>query len=225
MDGRKIFLTNMLAAFPLSNEGVRADSSKKIFKLFSFCLFLSSFYFSHAQISRIEYFWDTDPGFGNAIALPITQGDSVASVFSFSTVGLQPGLHTLYIRSKDAQNRWSVFSKKVIQINEPIYSISKAEYFYDTDPGFGNATTIPITAGDSIELTQSFPTNSLTPGMHTLYVRTRDANGKWSVFSKRAIHIQQPVYPIVAAEYFVDTDPGFGNGTPIVITPGDSIDL
>jgi len=178
-----------------------------------------------AQISRIEYFWNTDPGFGNAIGLPISPGDTVSAVFSFATIGLQPGLHTLYVRSQDAQGKWSVFSKKVIQIKEPVYSITKAEYFYDIDPGFGNGTNIPITTGDSIELAPAFPTNALTPGMHTLYVRVKDANNKWSVFSKKAIHIQQPFYPIAAAEYFVDTDPGFGNGTPITITPGDSIEL
>jgi len=179
-----------------------------------------------AQINRIEYFWDSDPGFGNGSALPIAPGDSVNGVFIFSTTGLQPGLHTLYIRSRDAQGRWSVFSKKAIRIQQPIYPIQAAEYFYDTDPGFGNGTPLPFTPPlDSIVLAQSIPTAALAPGLHTLYVRVRDTNGKWSVFSKRAIHIQQPLYPIAAAEYFVDTDPGFGNGTPITITPGDSIDV
>lgn len=181
-----------------------------------------------AQINRIEYFWDADPGFGLGTALPITPGDSVGggagAVFSFSTIGLQPGLHTLYIRSRDAQGRWGVFSKKAIQIKEPVFPVAAAEYFFDADPGFGNGTPINVTPGDSVQLADTIPTNSLNPGIHTLYVRVRDTNGKWSVFSKRMIHIQQPVYPIEEAEYFYDTDPGFGNGTLIPITPGDSID-
>lgn len=194
-------------------------------RLFALIWILAVWFSASAQIARIEYFWDTDPGFGNGTTLSITPGDSVASVFGVNTTGLSYGLHTLYIRAQDDSARWSVFSKKVIQINEPVFSIAEAEYFIDTDPGFGNGTPITITPGDTIQIADAIPTNALLPGLHTLYVRVKDNNGKWSVFSKRMIHIQQPVYPIAEAEYFVDIDPGFGSGTPITITPGDSIEL
>lgn len=29
-------------------------------------------------------------------------------------------------------------------------NVNKAEYFVDTDPGFGNATDVPVTAGANI---------------------------------------------------------------------------
>ncbi len=211
---------------PLFRRGGGGEAAKRLLLLTG--IILAACLPASAQINRIEFFWDTDPGFGLGTALPITPGDSVGggagAVFSFGTIGLQPGLHTLYIRSRDAQGRWGVFSKKVIQINQPVFPIAAAEYFFDTDPGFGNGTPISVAPGDSVQLADTIPTNSLNPGIHTLYVRTRDTNGKWSVFSKRAVHIQQPVYPIEEAEYFYDTDPGFGNGIPIPITPGDSID-
>jgi hypothetical protein len=173
---------------------------------------------SAQQLNRVEYFWDTDPGFGNGTALSIATADSISGTFVVSTVGLQPGIHTLYIRSRDTNGSWSVFSKKAIHIQSPIYPLAAAEYFFDTDPGFGNGTPITITPGDSISLIESIPTASLSPGIHTLYVRERNSIGGWSVFSKRMVHIQTPnPGQIVAAEYFVDTDPGHGNGTAIIL--------
>ena len=57
------------------------------------------------------------------------------------------------------------------------------------------------------------------------------ANGAKPV--RKQFEIVNPVYPstpsaptnIVAAEYFFDTDPGFGSGTNISITPGQILTL
>jgi len=181
---------------------------------------------SAQQLNRVEYFWDTDPGLGSGTALSVTTADSISGTFVVPTIGLTPGIHTLYVRSRQTNGSWSVFSKRAVHIQQPLYPIAAAEYFYDTDPGFGNGTPITITPGDSISLTQNFPTTGLQPGIHTLYVRVRTSLHEWSVFSKRLVHITEPdAGAVIAAEYFVDTDPGHGNGTAITITAGDSIDL
>lgn len=178
------------------------------------------------QINRVEYFWDVDPGFGNGTALSIATVDSINSTFSIPTTSLSPGLHTLYVRARNTDGAWSVFSKQMVHIQSPVFPVVAAEYFFDTDPGLGNGTPLTITPGDSVDGVQNISTIGLQPGMHTLYVRVKTAPGHWSVYSKALVHIQSPDSgPIVAAEYFIDTDPGFGNGTPIPITAGDSIDL
>lgn len=61
-------------------------------------------------------------------------------------------------------------------------SITKAEYFVDTDPGFGNAVNIPVIS-DSVINNVSFNVNSsaLPLGVHHVFVRTRDASGQWSL--------------------------------------------
>jgi hypothetical protein len=181
---------------------------------------------SAQQLNRVEYFWDTDPGLGSGTALSVTTADSISGTFVVPTIGLTPGIHTLYVRSRQTNGSWSVFSKRAVHIQSPVFPIAAAEYFYDTDPGFGNGTPISITPGDSISLTQNIPTTGLQPGIHTLYVRVRTSLHGWSVFSKRLVHVLEPdAGEIIAAEYFVDTDPGHGNGTAITITPGDSINL
>ncbi|MFZ2906632.1 MAG: T9SS type A sorting domain-containing protein [Cyclobacteriaceae bacterium] len=95
-------------------------------------------------------------------------------------------------------------------------TVSRAEYFFDTDPGPGNGTPISIVASDLITFTETIPTTGLEPGYHQLYVRTKTSNGNWSLFEPREFIIDGG---IIAAEYFFDTDPGIGNGTPLSITP------
>src|SRR6185295_12542134 len=65
---------------------------------------------------------------------------------------------------------------------------------------------------------------------HTLAIRTKDADGKWGFFETQRFFISSPssadVANIVAAEYFIDADPGAGSGTPLTVgTPGATVNL
>ena len=103
-------------------------------------------------------------------------------------------------------------------------AIGKAEYFFDTDPGFGSATPIAITAGQEVTVDDlGLAVGSLSPGTHLLGVRYRGTNG-WSPTYLTCFFV--PVgglEAVAAAEYFFDTDPGFGQGTPIAITAGQEV--
>lgn len=98
-------------------------------------------------------------------------------------------------------------------------TISRAEYFFDSDPGQGNGTAITFAAGDPVTFTSTISTTGLKPGYHILYIRTRTSTGKWSLFEPQKILIDGG---IIKGEYFFDTDPGIGNGTPLPITPFNS---
>ena len=110
-------------------------------------------------------------------------------------------------------------------------SIVAAEYFIDTDPGPGNGTSIPVTAGNLVSKSVAIPPATiaaLPPGPHSLVCRTRDSDGDWSLAFARPFFRLNPAQNstltrIVAAEYFIDTDPGPGNGVPIGITAGAEI--
>ena len=71
----------------------------------------------------------------------------------------------------------------------------------------------------SFELLQlgDAPTSDLITGQHTAYVRVQDSYGTWSVARQCVLPVNEcnPRKSIVAAEYYVDTDPGEGNGTPL----------
>jgi hypothetical protein len=103
--------------------------------------------------------------------------------------------------------------------------LSKAEYFFDNDPGFGNGVSINLSGNpDSINQNFSIPIGSLSQGFHNLFFRVKNTQGKWAMYmGRRFFVLPSPSNtingPISKAEYFFDSDPGFGNGTPINISP------
>ncbi|MFC3811281.1 3-coathanger stack domain-containing protein [Lacihabitans lacunae] len=202
-------------------------------------LFISSVAFAQSNITKVEYFIDVDPGVDNATNVPITAGQAVTANFNFPVTSLSDGFHLLSIRAKNADNNWSATTyRPFVKFNLSVGSgstpadIVAMEYFVDTDPGVGNGTAIPITAGQSVEnVTFNFPVTSLTDGFHLLSIRAKNADNNWSAttyrpFVKFNLSGGSGSMPadIVAMEYFVDADPGVGNGTAIPITAGQSVD-
>ena len=184
---------------------------------------------STANVSNIvaaEYFLDTDPGQGNGTSIPVSTGANVNFVVSVPTTSLSPGFHFVAVRTKDVNDRWGIFESRGFYITTSttdVPDITAAEYFFDTDPGNGSGTSIPVTAGAATTFTVSIPSTGLLPGFHFLAVRTKGANGKWGIFEGRGFYISSSTtdVPFIAsAEYFFDADPGEGNGTRISVTPG-----
>jgi len=193
-----------------------------------------------SDIVTAEYFIDTDPGFGNGIALITGNGIDLAGILaSVNTTSLSNGVHRLGLRSRNSKGSWSHTLIEEFLVNfDPAYpsspaaasNIVTAEYFIDTDPGFGNG--IPLTTGTGQNLADtmaSLNTTGLANGTHTLGIRSKNNDGSWSHTNIQDFLVDDDfAYPpspaapgnITHAEYFFDTDPGFGNGTGIIITPG-----
>lgn len=185
-------------------------------------------------ISKAEYFFDTDPGKGNGTALAITSGDSAVFNSIISSAALSVGFHKLVIRFCDDKNVWSHNEARSFYIMNiptfPTTQLKRAEYFFDTDPGQGNATQAALTTitADSATLITALPATSLSFGFHQLGIRFYDNTGRWSHNEVRSFFIAatqlSPSTQVVAAEYFFNgIDPGVGKATAIVgFTPGDS---
>jgi hypothetical protein len=170
-------------------------------------------------ITRAEYFFDTDPGFGNGTAIAVTPGPVVDLNFNASVAGLETGIHTLFIRTKSVV--WSQVHTRLVGVS-PNAGITRAEYFFDTDPGFGNGTAIAVTPGKVVDLNFNANTEGLNPGVHSLFIRTKSV--VWSQVHTRLVGVS-PDAGITRAEYFTGTDPGYGNGIPITVTPGKLVVL
>ncbi len=105
-------------------------------------------------------------------------------------------------------------------------NIVRGEYFIDADKGYGNNTNFSVTPlADG-----SFPFNAnlqgIAAGYHTLFIRTKDANGNWSLTSKKSIEVIATTQnKIISGEYFFDDDPGFNNAKPINVAVQDSLIL
>lgn len=110
--------------------------------------------------------------------------------------------------------------------------IVAAEYYIDTDPGPGNGTSISANPpGSDARMTVDVPAvriAGLPLGTHFLTVRFRNAAGDWSLAYTRVFERVGPAPvengQLAAAEYYFDTDPGPGNGTPIpgLLLAGDA---
>ncbi|MBA4851549.1 3-coathanger stack domain-containing protein [Emticicia sp. BO119] len=179
---------------------------------------------------RAEYFINTDPGFGLGVNIPVSTGQTSLSNVNFTipSGSLTAGTDYLYIRTKDESGKWSeVFRQQLDNIvSTPPPALVRAEYFINTDPGFGLGVNIPISTGQTSLSNVNFtiPSGSLTAGTDYLYIRTKDESGRWSeVFRQQLDNIvSTPPPALVKAEYFVDTDPGFGSGINIPITTGQT---
>jgi len=114
----------------------------------------------------------------------------------------------------------------LLSINLFAQNITSAEYFIDSDPGFGNGTQIPITPAPEVTINYSVDLNTLNDGFHVLYFRAKDDSGSWSIAYSKPFYKQSPIQispDIVGMEYFIDTDPGLGNGEVITITTGQDV--
>ena len=213
---------------------------KKKSQLIIFFLLTTFFAYSQNTLVEAEYFFDIDPGVGNGINIPVTPGDSIIKSFSIPVSSLNVGHHYLAIRVKNNTGLWSIYKEQWVYVfqNTPLLipyvpkDLTKSEYFFDTDPGVGNGIDIPVTSGDSITKTFSLPTLGVNAGYHTLGIRSRNTDGLWSIIGEQLIYVKDTsdLYidktpsQLIAAEYFIDNDPGVGNGFPIAITIGDSIE-
>jgi len=182
---------------------------------------------SAQNISRIEYFFNTDPGFGHATAITgFTPSANVASFpVSIDLSSVSNGINILYIRSRDENGKWSITNAiPFVKVDVSTYNIVRAEYFLNTDPGIGKATpfTLPVSA-DISKQALALNIEAAPPGINTLYVRTEDSHGNWSLTNRLAFIKGIAEANISILEYFIDTDPGIGKGTQVVLTPGQDI--
>lgn len=189
---------------------------------------------------QLEYFFDSDPGFG--LGQRMTASPDAEGNFSFNapTTGLEPGTHQLGFRiykpgNPDAskeRDKSTHFSPTILQqfyvpsSETPV--VSEVEYFWDTDPGVGNATRLNITPGNEVNLTNvKIPTTGLAKGSHLLGIRALGERG-WSPLITQEVYVPSATadgQDISYVEYFWDTDPGYGKGTPLPFTKGQEISI
>lgn len=194
-----------------------------------------------APIDAVEYFIDSDPGFGQGTALQLTNGQDIIIDTAIDVSQIAPGIHTLHVRARDANNNWSLLQSNIFwvdvetffyQNNAPLSNITRIEYFLDVDPGLGNGIALNSVDGLDVFIDTALDVSSLAPGIHTLHVRARNETGAWSQIQSNIFWIdvesffkvrQDADREIAKIEYFIDNDPGFSQG--FSIPSNDTIDF
>lgn len=184
-----------------------------------------------------EYFWDTDPGTGNGSALVAvdgTFGQALEQVLVATGSLPAPGTHRLFLRVQDDDGAWGPAFGTVVDVLPgslllPDITVSEGEYFWDTDPGEGNGAPLLAFDGNydaALEAVRLETATLPAPGTHTLGLRVMDVNGNWSGAFRVVVDVLPgtvtfPAIHVNAAEYWVDTDPGEGNATPMLAADGN----
>ncbi len=191
---------------------------------------------AQTNLTTVEYFIDTDPGYGNGTAITVPAGttDYANQIVNIDPATVSEGIHTFYIRSKNADGSWSHTNR--ILFNKPANNgatliaanLNTVEYFIDVDPGYGNGTTITVPAGTTDYANQIVNINPATvsDGIHTFYIRSKNADGSWSHTNRLLFYkpdnngAAAVAANLTTVEYFVDVDPGYGNATNITVPAG-----
>ncbi|MEP7145025.1 MAG: hypothetical protein ABI707_19220, partial [Ferruginibacter sp.] len=68
--------------------------------------------YAQSNITRVEYYIDNDPGYGNALPVNISPGNNLVNITQSIPVNtLSTGAHSFGIRAKDANGAWSLDNK------------------------------------------------------------------------------------------------------------------
>ncbi len=185
------------------------------------------------EITELVYYFDADPGDGNRTAITISANDTIDVTANISTAGLSEGFHTLSVLAKDENNVWGLVERKPFYVNQSVTAVQNnltaMEYFIDADPSQGSATAVTISTATDLDIMQSIPTTGLTEGFHVISFRAQDENGIWGLVEVKPFYIAQSISAsqntIDLMEYFIDSDPGQGNGTSIAITADTDFDI
>tara|TARA_R110000868_G_scaffold368227_1_gene631221 strand:- start:55745 stop:60547 length:4803 start_codon:yes stop_codon:yes gene_type:complete len=183
------------------------------------------------NLTEAEYFVNTDPGegMGTPISAPIDGsfgGTNETVSFDISGGDYSLGTHKVFVRFKDANGNWGQPRGQGFIVNDAadfVYTLTNAEYFINTDPGEGNGTAVAAPVDGSFNgKIESFdievPINDLPDGPHTVFTRFQGSDGNWGAkrgFQFMVSSAEEEDLTIVGAEYFVNTDPGEGSGTPV----------
>ncbi|WP_372950818.1 T9SS type A sorting domain-containing protein [Mariniphaga sp.] len=191
--------------------------------IFLFCVWILYTPVPGQNISQVEYFFNNDPGFGKAVSVPVTAGIKLELAVNIPLNDLDLGLNTLYVRAKSENGNWgqtycsSFLVTRLPDSDDP--KIAAVEYFFNNDPGFGKAVSVPVTAGIKQELAINISLNELNTGLNTLYVRAKSENGNWGqTYCSSFLVTRLPDLihsKLISMEYFFDDDPGVGNGNSI----------
>src|SRR6185312_12436434 len=164
-------------------------SLRKVILIFTIFL-IPSLIHAQSNIARIEYYIDTDPGFGHATNVNIAPSSNVQNVtISLDPTPLTEGVHRFFARAKDADGNWSLtntllfykpYGNGSIPPAPAVGKMNRMEYYTDNDPGYGNGVPVAL---DSLENFADYvvPINvtGLSTGDHTFWVRGLDKNGNW----------------------------------------------
>ena len=174
-------------------------------------------------VTEVEYWFDQE----TPTLVDVPDGNLVDLNFLLATTSLNAGLHRLFVRSHSSDGTWGAPAAVLLAIHLDLAPVpllvTQAEYWFDEEL----PTLVDLADANPVNLAYLLPTAGLDIGLHRYSIRVQDETGRWGVPHGAILIVSSPfgepqVRTMVAAEYFVNVDPGPGNGVPIPL-PQDSV--
>lgn len=165
--------------------------------------------YAQNKVSLCEYWIDNN--FVNKTMVPVSPNMNAQVLSGVNVQSLRDGIHTLYLRCADDSGRFSgvVSSFFYKHTNTFQHSVTLAKYEYWIDSGFQNRVSGTY-LGNQVNFTLSIPSHQLNFGIHQLYIRFQDADGKWSSaissFFYKTKYENNPFKQLVEAEFWYNQD-------------------
>lgn len=166
--------------------------------LFCFLFLFFSKAYAQTSIVSLEYWFDNLLITKKTVD---TQGKSIN--FNQLDVGsLSEGMHTLYLRAKDSNGNWSITHSKLIYNPIQQEGNSGCEYWIDNSNHmqFVGSQSNQITSFDNIDL------QSVSSGIHTLYIRSRNKAGVEGITHAILFYKTQTTNGEIGCEYWIDEE-------------------
>jgi hypothetical protein len=176
------------------------------------------------DITSGEYFWDTDPGFGNGTAIQVfgELGQVRIDDLSIDYSRLTPGFHAFYLRFKDVSGTWGIPVRLNYYVPEErvIESITKAEFFVDSRVEGGAGISVPVLSdlGTATIDNAALSADDLAKGFRKIYVRFGDEK-QWGIPWRFDVFVptERAKATVTRAEYFLDNLGAAGSGDALAI--------
>ena len=144
--------------------------------------------------SKAEYFFDNDPGHGNGISVNLTgSSDTIEFTSVINTSSLTQGIHKLGFRVKNNDGSWGLNETRsfyIFPVPVDLPNVRGIEYFFDNDPGPGNATTLNFdSAVSTFTGNLLLPIGALPVGNHQLVIRVKNTDNTWSLMENRLFKV------------------------------------
>jgi hypothetical protein len=162
--------------------------------------------------------------------------NNTAAPTPISLTGVNTGVHQLYAKVTDLNGKSSIMNignfymegDNLYQNAPPAaVNINRYEFYIDSVTNV-NIQPLSFTAGlNNVTPSTNIDLAGVIPGVHYLYARVFDVNNKPSIVNLGSFAMDQifryqnaasAAPPIANMEYFVDTDPGYGLATSIVVS-------
>ena len=169
-----------------------------------------------------EYFIGSDPGIGKGKPAGFVTDAQGGQTIDIPEEELEYGLNLLGIRAYNPSDSVCRYSPTMLlTVNRPYQgAVEYAEYFIGSDPGIGKGKTVTIATDAEGNQTFDIPEEELEYGLNMVGIRTYNIHGYAYCYSPTLFYtVNRPGNGKVEyAEYFWNTDPGYGNGTPVALT-------